>query len=203
MGKAGRRRCFGVKSPESMHEDLAQILTHLHANSSESHALTAGMTDEQLNWRPVAGKSWSILQCLEHVAISHGSYLNAMEPTLHARKADGPKRTGPITHTIPGTYFLKALAPPVGIKAPAPRSLIPSDGLTKHNVLEKLSATHDRVRTIVHEFGELDLNRIKFRNPFLPLLRVRVGTGLMIMCRHEERHLWQAENVRATLRAKK
>jgi hypothetical protein len=94
-----------VKSSEGRHDDLAQIPTHLHANSLESHALTAGLTDEQLNGQPVAGNSLSVLQCLEHVAISQGAYLNVMGPALRARKVDGPKRIGPITPTLPGAYF--------------------------------------------------------------------------------------------------
>ena len=73
-----------------------------------------------------------------------------MEPALHANKGKGPKRSGPVASTIAGAYFLKTLAPPVGIKAPAPGILIPPDGLTKHNVLDKLVVAHDRVRSIVH-----------------------------------------------------
>ncbi len=82
-----------------MHEDLARILTHLHSDSSEAFTLTAGMTDEQLNWQPTPGKTWSILQCLEHIAISHCSYLDEMERVLQARKSSAPKRNGRIKQT--------------------------------------------------------------------------------------------------------
>ncbi len=45
-----------------------------------------------------------------------------------------------------------------------------------------------------------DVNRVRFTNPFLPLLRFRVGAGLLILVRHQDRHLQQAERVRAAMR---
>lgn len=41
-----------------------------------------------------------------------------------------------------------------------------------------------------------DINRVRFRSPFLPLLRFTVGTGLQVITRHNHRHLGQAERVR-------
>jgi hypothetical protein len=66
----------------------------------------------------------------------------------------------------------------------------------KDNVLLAFARTHDQIRNLVDEVAYLDLNRLKFRNPLLPLLRVRVGTALLIMAAHERRHLWQAQRVR-------
>jgi len=45
-------------------------------------------------------------------------------------------------------------------------------------------------------WDELDFNRVRFRNPFVPLLRFTVGTGLMIINAHDRRHLWQAQRVK-------
>jgi hypothetical protein len=44
-----------------------------------------------------------------------------------------------------------------------------------------------------------DVNRIRFRNPFIPVLRFTVGTGLEILSNHQRRHLLQAERVRESL----
>lgn len=44
---------------------------------------------------------------------------------------------------------------------------------------------------------DLDLNRIRFRNPFIGLLRYSVGTALLVIGAHDRRHLWQANQVRA------
>jgi hypothetical protein len=36
----------------------------------------------------------------------------------------------------------------------------------------------------------------RFKNPFIPVLRFTVGTGLEILAKHERRHLLQAERIR-------
>jgi hypothetical protein len=38
--------------------------------------------------------------------------------------------------------------------------------------------------------------KYNFRNPFVPVIRFTVGTGLEILSKHERRHLLQAERVR-------
>jgi hypothetical protein len=48
----------------------------------------------------------------------------------------------------------------------------------------------------VERAADCDVNRIRFRNPFVPLIRFTLGTGLEILVRHERRHLEQAERQR-------
>jgi hypothetical protein len=43
------------------------------------------------------------------------------------------------------------------------------------------------------------VNRIRYRNPFIPLLRFTVGAGLEIIAKHASRHLLQAEGVRQNM----
>ncbi|MEX2663206.1 MAG: hypothetical protein WD227_14850 [Vicinamibacterales bacterium] len=45
------------------------------------------------------------------------------------------------------------------------------------------------------------MNRATFQNPFIPVIRMRVSTGLHVVAAHDRRHLWQAEQVVHALRA--
>jgi hypothetical protein len=56
--------------------------------------------------------------------------------------------------------------------------------------------SHSDARRVVASWERLDLNCVRFRNPFVPVLRFTVGTGLMIINAHDRRHLWQAERVK-------
>src|SRR4029453_9509035 len=58
--------------------------------------------------------------------------------------------------------------------------------------------SNDVARDLVRRAGAYDINRIRFRNPFIPLLRFTVGTGLEILWRHQRRHLLQAERIERT-----
>ena len=51
-------------------------------------------------------------------------------------------------------------------------------------------------RELVYASSNYDVNRIRFKNPFIPVLRFTVGTGLEIVAKHQSCHLLQAEAVR-------
>jgi hypothetical protein len=48
---------------------------------------------------------------------------------------------------------------------------------------------------LIRDAAEIDLTRATFQNPFIPIVRMRVATGLAILPAHDRRHLWQAEQV--------
>ena len=56
--------------------------------------------------------------------------------------------------------------------------------------------SNDVARDLVRRASACDVNHIRFVNPFVPLLRFTVGTGLEIVWRHQRRHLLQAERIR-------
>ena len=41
----------------------------------------------------------------------------------------------------------------------------------------------------------IDVNRATFVNPFISIVRVRVGTAFHVIAAHERRHVWQADQV--------
>jgi hypothetical protein len=66
-------------------------------------------------------------------------------------------------------------------------------------VLERFLRNNAAARQLIVRAGEYDVNRIRFRNPFVPVFRFTVGTGLEIISKHEGRHLLQAERVRQSV----
>jgi hypothetical protein len=66
-------------------------------------------------------------------------------------------------------------------------------------VLDRLLAGNQRVCELAARASRYDVNRIRFRNPFAPVVRFTLGTGFWILARHNHRHLGQAERVRQAL----
>jgi hypothetical protein len=66
-------------------------------------------------------------------------------------------------------------------------------------VSDTFRGSHNKIRTLTEEAGNPDLNRLRFRNPLFPILRVRVGAGRLIMPAHQRHHLWQAQRVREAM----
>ena len=77
----------------------------------------------------------------------------------------------------------------------APRKITPAPRVDS-SVLDEFVRSNDAVRDLVRRASAYDVNRIRFVNPFVPLVRFTVGTGLEIVWRHQRRHLLQAERVK-------
>lgn len=178
--------------------DLSRLRRHFESNEDAVADLTGGLSATQLNWRAEEGR-WSILQCVEHLALSDAAYVGAMKPAVEQARAQGSRRGGPIEPSAAGKLFLRKLEPPVASAVRAPKSIAPGVELERDVVLAGFLRVHEQIRALLCDAAELNFNRIKFRNPLFPLLRVRAGTGLLIMAAHERRHLWQARQVRNLL----
>ena len=179
----------------SLPDDLHRILDDLAANERRVAALLSGLDDTAVNWRP-DDHSWSTAQDIDHLNVAARLYLEAMEPALEAARTKGRARSGPIRPGWLERKFLVSLEPPPKRKLPAPSKIVPALRGNRDELLEEFRRQHANVSELIRAFAGLDLGRIRFQNPFLPLLRFTVGTGLLVIPAHERRLLWQAEQLR-------
>lgn len=176
--------------------DLAAILGDLEWSDEEAKALVAGLSDTQCTWQPNGGRSWSIAQGLDHLAKANTAYFAAMAESLaEAERRGAPARVGPIEPGWFARRFIATLEPPPGPRLRAPRKIIPALVTNKEEVLDGFLTSQAAVRRMLGETAHLDLNRIRFRNPFLSLIHVTLGAGFLILAAHDRRHLWQARRV--------
>jgi hypothetical protein len=171
----------------------ARLLNDLDALDQRAIAVARGLTAEQLNWK-ASPASWSIGQCLQHLLQGNEVYL----PPL-AKALDG-KPQAEVAEITPGWFarwFIRSYIEPSPTtkKAPAPKKIAPAETVDAA-VLNRFLRSNQAVRNLIGRASHYDVNRIRFENPFIPLLRFTVGTGLLITTAHQRRHLLQAERVR-------
>ena len=82
------------------------------------------------------------------------------------------------------------------MKLKTPKVALPPFDKIRDAVMRNYHESHDLVRRLIVDAAEVDVNRATFQNPFIPLVRMRVATGLGILAAHDRRHLWQAEQVK-------
>jgi hypothetical protein len=192
-------------SPEesipSLPADLQEIIRELARSEQAAWRVAADLTEEQRNWQPEDGKAWSILQCLDHLAKTNTIYTAALRAAVRQSSRGAAPRRGVIQPGWLGRFFIRALEPPPRRRFAAKAQVLPAPHhLRGDNILQDFFRSHEEIRSLIREASALDLNRIRFRNPFVPLVRFTVGTGLLVMCAHDRRHLWQAEQVRSGLK---
>lgn len=182
-----------TKSP-----DVKVLEDQLSAIELDAERLVAGLSGDQGVRRPATG-SWSVAECLDHLAKSNRVYLDAMvDPARQAREQNRYRR-GPATPGFIGGWFAKTLEPPVNARFPAPRKLIPDAAPPLVEASGRFLAAHCDVRTFLESHADLDLGEIRFPNPLLPGVRFSLATGLHVIAAHERRHLWQAWRVRQAI----
>lgn len=175
-------------------DDLAAILRGLEESDREARALLAEVDEERFNARPDE-RSWSVAQCLDHLNTGNRVYLEAMQVAVEEARSKDVLRQGPIRPRVLERWFIREMAPPPRRRLSAPRKIVPAARKSRAEVGEEWTRIQGQLRDLLHEAAPLDLNRTRFVNPFLPLIRFSVGTGFLVLEAHERRHLWQARQV--------
>jgi hypothetical protein len=167
------------------------------AAERDARALVAGLTEELGTWR-IDARSWSVAECFDHLATANRAYLEAMRPVGERALAQGPRRRGPALPGLIGRLFVRTFEPPVkrAFKLRAPRTIRPRVAPSLEDAARQFFASHDEVRAFLRRYADIDLAGVRFRNPFVPVFRFSLATGLHVLAAHERRHLWQAWRVR-------
>jgi hypothetical protein len=161
-----------------------------------TRAVAAALTREQLNWKPSPAE-WSVGQCLDHLCVANDVYIAAMEQALEGRP---PGTAAEITPGWFGRWFIDNYIEPSAQtkRGRAPAKIVPASEVAP-GIDARLLAGNQRARDLIRRAAGHDVNRVRFKNPFVRGIRFTVGTGLEILVRHQRRHLLQAERVRAKL----
>lgn len=173
-----------------------RLIAELDAADLRARAMAAALTPEQLNWKPSPGE-WSVGQCLDHLCAANDVYIPAMASALEGR-SDGV--AAEITPGFFGRWFIRNYIEPSSQtkRGRAPGKIVPASHVVP-TVVERFTAGNARARELVLNAARFDVNRVRFKNPFISGVRFTVGTGLEILTRHQRRHLLQAERVRVRL----
>jgi hypothetical protein len=124
----------------------------------------------------------------------HEAYMPPMSTALQGQP------DAPVKEITPGWcsgWFLKSLVEPSpnGRRVPAPRKIRPGTRVSTA-VVERFLASNKACRELMVRARSKDVNRIRFWNPLVSVLRFTVGVGFEIIASHEQRHLLQAQRVR-------
>jgi hypothetical protein len=176
--------------------DLQSLRDQIDAADRAGAAIAAAVSDEQFHWQPRDGRSWSIAQCLEHLAIMNKHYAAAVRTGVEDGRRRNLRRTGPGRSTFFGRRFIESLEPPVKLKTKAPKVGRSPQDKPRDEIVRSYHESHDIIRQLIDDAADVDLTRATFQNPFISVIRMRVITGFGVLAAHDRRHLWQAEQVK-------
>ena len=176
---------------------VASFEAQLRNIEEDAKDLCAGLTPEQFTQQPLAG-GWSVQECLVHLNVTGGLYLEMLEPVVGTAKAKGKKGNGPLRYGLLTGLFIRAQEPPVRWRMASPKAFRPV-AVPDASVLPTFLSLQEKMRDFLLRAEGLPLNRLKITSPESKWLRMSVSEAFGLLLAHERRHLWQAWQVKNEL----
>lgn len=179
-----------------MPAELLALERELDEAERDARALAGGLDEQAGQWRAAPG-SWSIAECLDHLATANRVYVRAMRGPAERARQLGRRRRRPARPGLLGGLFVRSLEPPARplLKSKAPRLIQPRASIPLGEAFAAFLASQNEVRAFLREYAGIDLAGVTFPNPFIRGVRFSLATGLHVITAHERRHLWQAWRV--------
>lgn len=180
-------------APISKADLLADLRFHMDQHEAVVTDVYQPLAGDLLNRQPDA-RSWSILQCFDHLNLTHDYYMTKIAAAMmQAVPADpaldvySPSFWGRI-------YLHFALNPRYSF--PAPPMIVPASDLNKTALTEYL-ARQQALRELLGDVAAVDLRQT--RVPLEKGVRFNLGDCLKVVVYHDGLHIAQADGVRQIL----
>ena len=177
--------------------ELRAHVTRLRELASAAEELLAGLSLEQLRWKPGPDR-WSVAEVLGHVNSVNRQYLDYCDEQIRRGREQGKLSDGPFHYGRLETWFVDQLEPSAKRRLKAPGAFAPARSDASGSEPAELKSGLDRLQQAIVSANGLDLARIKVRSPVSALLRFRLGAAFRLMVAHTDRHLLQATSVTET-----
>jgi hypothetical protein len=173
--------------------DIQRVLDELVAAERDAGKLVAGLSEEQ-GTRKGTPDSWSVAECLGHLAVFNFMSLHAMRSAAERARSERRWRRRTASPGIVGKLLIDFLEPPVKrAKLKTDHTVLPRQN-TLMDSFRALRESQDEVRDFLMTNRDLDLN-YRFSMPFVKV-QFSLVTGLLAIAAHERRHLWQGWRAR-------
>jgi len=143
-----------------------------------------------------AGGGWSVAQCLSHLALSTNAYLPVWRAALEApggvERLEAPR---PLRLDAWGRVLGWFLEPPAKIRF---RTKNGFEAPSSPAALEEFLASQRELLQLIGRLEGIAIDRIQIRSAFEERVRYSIWSSLVITLIHQRRHIWQAENAKAT-----
>lgn len=151
----------------------------------------SALSANQLNWKPDA-KSWSIAQCLHHLAISDSNYFSMLEKiTTGTYQMSFWEKYNPLSG-IMGRMFVNMVQEQPRRKIPAPSIVNPQQSDYTKEILTYYLENLKCFMEYVSKCSEVDVSKVIITSPLAGAVTYPLKDALQLLFQHEHRHINQA-----------
>lgn len=181
-----------------MHPQVQAWHDAFAAAPADARRLCAGLDGVTFNAAPAAG-AWSVGQCLDHLLRVGGPLVERLDAAITDLRQHDRRGAAPYALGFVGGRFARSNGPG-GRTVKTPGTYRPAETVgTPEEVLAAFASLNQRLGQLVELGDGLALDRVRVASPALAALRLNVAAWLETTALHQQRHLAQAQRVRAAL----
>jgi DinB family protein len=183
-------------------KQLRAVTDSLESAQSRLRRLSDKISDEKWSKHPGAG-GWSAAECIEHLNLTSKAYLPLLRDAVaRARKSSGPPRNH--YRRDPLGWFMSTMIGPLRhlgkfrvmrVKTTPP--FVPKAGGSRDQILSDFVRMQAELIAQIQSGDGLPLDRVKIVSPFGGRMKYSAYSALIIVARHQHRHIQQAEEAAA------
>lgn len=181
-----------------MQQQLAEVVGSLEDAQSKLRVLSDGLSEKEWARRPEPTR-WSAADCVEHLNLTSAAYL----PLLRDAVASARNRHAPPSRHYRRDalgWFMSMMIGPmrhigkarVGRVKTTP-DFVPRGNKSRQSLLSEFVRLQAELVTLIRNADGLPLDRVKIVSPFGGRMRYNAYSAIVIVARHQHRHLEQAE----------
>lgn|SRR5574343_1416858 len=175
-------------------QELLKELKNITAQALQTVYSFKDLSSEQLNYR-THEKSWSILECLEHLNLYGDFYLPEMERAILQSKTTA---TTEFKSGLLGNYFAELMRAEKAKKMTSPKDKNPIHSSLSETSILRFEKQAERLRHILQLSENVNLNQVKCSISISRIIRLKLGDTLRFYIYHIDRHIQQANRIKQT-----
>jgi hypothetical protein len=178
-------------------QQLDEIVDSLKAAQARLRALTDNLSDSEWSAKPEPDR-WSAADCVEHLNLTSRAYLPRLHDAVAKAKKSRHDSTARYHRDAVGWLMSLMIAPRHDRKVPLPkvktmREFVPKGERSRTALLSEFVQLQGALVTLIRAADGFPIDEVKIVSPFGGRMKYNTYSALVIIARHEHRHLQQAE----------
>ena len=183
-----------------MNQQLASLIAQLEHAQARLDRLGDLVPDDRWSKRSDPSR-WSTAECVAHLNLTSEAYVPRIQKAIEQARALPAKENGGYRRDILGWLFGKMVGPLPTIgkarigKVKTTPAFVPTGNFPKSELLAEFKRLQLELMRLVRECDGLQIDKVKITSPFGEKIQYNCYSALVLLPRHQERHLQQAELV--------
>jgi len=178
------------------HQIIKDYLNSTERNIEKALSNFSYLSENQLNWKP-SFEIWSVGECINHIITTNQLYLAKIAKFIRLLPT-GSEKDYLYSQSFMGKMIAKAVDPANVRKFKTFKVFIPHKSTVRKTIVEDYVNLSKQFIEQINKTPYIDLKKVRLSSPANILVRINLGDVLIIIPKHDKRHLNQADRLMKT-----